>query len=587
MITLRLQLESNEALDVRSFSVHEAISTPFAATIVAVSPDEDIDLDAVIGRPATFFLEPPGRRARLWEGVVSFMEQVQAEQPEPGAPVISTYVLRLVPRLWLTTLRRQNRIFQHLDVPSIARRVLGEHGITFEARLVEPHPEQEYRVQYGESDFAFISRLLEEEGIAYWFEQGASDGDGKPTSRLVLGDAPQAAPRGEPLRFVENPTKIPGVEYISRLALSHEVRPGRHTIRDYDFLKPDYELFGNADHSAAEQLYEQYHYEHGAFTHDKDGDRRATVALQSTRRPRRNVRYSTSCLDLGPGMVFGIAGHPRKDVTTDTPLLALSATLEGTSQDDWRLSGEAAFADYPHRPERKTPLPRMSGVQSALVVGPVGQEIHTDELGRIKVQFHWDREGKRDDQSSCWVRVSQGWGGAGYGMMALPRVGQEVVVTFWEGNPDQPLVVGRVYNMKNQVPFKLPEEKTRSTWRSQSSPASGGFNEITLEDKKGEELVYLHAEKDLKQIIKHDRHVQVAEVDRTLVGTQHLVGMMPSGKKGKMSTYMEMFDQRAKLTSGMAMVLLDGDSVTITGLTVNILGFAEVNIAGGKIKLNC
>jgi type VI secretion system secreted protein VgrG len=228
----------------------------------------------------------------------------------------------------------------------------------------------------------------------------------------------------------------------------------------------------------------------------------------------------------------------------------------------------------------------MNGVQSAVVVGPAGSEIHTDDFGRIKVQFHWDREGKGDDQSSCWVRVSQGWGGAGYGMMALPRVGQEVVISFWEGNPDQPLVVGRVYNMKNQVPFKLPEEKTRSTWRTSSSPHSGGFNEMTLEDKKGEELIYLHAEKDMKQVIKHDRHVHVAEVDKTLVGAHHFVGMKPPGK-GKMTTFMEMFDQRAKLTSGMAMVLLDGDSVTITGLTVNILGFAEVNIAGGKIKLNC
>jgi type VI secretion system secreted protein VgrG len=585
MTGLRLSVETNDALDVRTFTVHEALSTPFEAAIVAVSLNEDIDIEAVVGRPASFHLDPSTHRARVWEGVVSFMEQVQPERPEPGAPAVSTYLVRIVPALWLTTQRRNNRVFQHLTVPGIARRILDEHGLSFEERLVEPHPEHEYRVQFGESDFAFVSRLFEEEGISYWFEQARGEG-GALTTRLVLSDAPHLAARREVLRFVDNPNLSPGIEYVSRVKLSHEVRPGRHTIRDYDFLKPDYELFARVNHSPKEALYEQYHYEHGAFTRDRDGQRRATIALEGTRRPKRDLRFTSSCMDLAPGVVFGVAGHPRKDVDADARLLMRSATLEGAWSSEWLLSGEAAFCDYPMRPEKKTPLPRMQGVQSAVVVGPVGEEIHTDELGRIKVQFHWDREGKRDDHSSCWVRVSQGWGGAGYGMMALPRVGQEVVVSFWEGNPDQPLVVGRMYNMKNQVPHKLPDDKTKSTWRTSTSPADGGFNELTLEDKKGEELIYMHAQKDMRQIVRHDRAIHVAEADTKTVGVHHLVSMSPFGG-GKASTYFEMFDQRAKLTSGMAMVLLDGDSVTITGLTVNILGFAEVNIAGGKIKLNC
>jgi type VI secretion system secreted protein VgrG len=586
MSELRISVDTNDALDVRSFSVREAISTPFEATVVAVSHNEDIDIEAVVGRPATFRMDPSGRRARRWDGVVSYMEQVQPEKPEPGAPALSTYLVRVVPTLWLTTHRRNNRIFQHLTVPGIARRILGEHGIRFEEQLVEPHAEQEYRVQFGESDFAFLSRLFEEEGISYWFEEARDRGD-EPVTTLVLSDAPHLAARREVLRFVDNPGRSPGLDYVSRVKLSHEVRPGRHTIRDYDFQKPDYELFARVNHATKEELYEQYHYEHGAFTRDRDGQRRAAVAMEGTRRPKRVVRYSSSAIDLSPGVVFGISGHPRKDVEPDTRLLAISSTIEGAWQSDWQLSGEAAFCDYPHRPEKKTPLPRMQGVQSAVVVGPPGEEIYTDEFGRIKVQFHWDREGKRDEHSSCWVRVSQGWGGAGYGMMTLPRVGQEVVVSFWEGNPDQPIVVGRVYNMKNQVPHKLPEEKTKSTWRTSTSPADGGFNEITLEDRRGEELVYLHAQKDMRQIVRHDRTIHVAEEDKKTVGIHHLVSMSPMDGKGKASTFFEMFDQRAKLTSGMAMVLLDGDSVTITGLTVNILGFAEVNIAGGKIKLNC
>jgi type VI secretion system secreted protein VgrG len=592
MSLLKLWLESKEVLDVRSFHVHEAMSGPFEASIVAVSTNEDIDLEAVVGHEALFFLGGPSPRHRFWRGLVSHVQEVQAEKTLPGMPALSTYFLRIVPRLWRTTQRRGNRIFQHQSVPEIVGRIFDEHGVDHLAHLTESYPRQDYRVQYGESDFAFVSRLLEEAGIGYFFEplweENADFGEGEPgdyRSVLVLSDRPGTRVKRETIAYADNPNQ--GADFVSHLRLSHDTLPGRVTLRDYDFRKPDYALFGQATHSLPEEFLEQYRYEHGAFTTDQAGNRRAAVSLEGERRRKRNVTYTSNCFDLYPGVVFSVDNHPRKDLGPEHTLLILDAVLEGTVNGEWTLSGEAAFTDYPYRPPQRTPRPTIGGVQSAVVLGPENEEIYTDEHGRVKVQFHWDREGLKDEESSCWVRVSQGWAGAAFGMIALPRVGQEVIVTFWEGNPDQPLIVGRLYNVKNQPPFKLPDEKTKSSWRSSTYPGGEGHNEITFEDRKGQEQVYVQAERDMRQLIKHDRHTQVGEVDTTLVGTQSLVAMLPAGKKGKSTTFMEMFDKRINITSGMAMVLLDGDSVTITGLTVNIIGLAGVNIAGGKIKLNC
>jgi type VI secretion system secreted protein VgrG len=209
----------------------------------------------------------------------------------------------------------------------------------------------------------------------------------------------------------------------------------------------------------------------------------------------------------------------------DKSLLVTEFSVEGTPGDEWTMSASAAFADAPYRPPQKMQKPRVNGVQSATVVGPSGQEIHTDEFGRVRVQFPWDRDGKNDDGSSCWIRVSQGWAGTGYGMIVIPRVGHEVLVGFLEGDPDQPIIVGRVYNAKQAVPHTLPENKTRSTWKSDTSLGSGGFNEIMFEDMKDKELVYEQAQKNRRRLVKNDetitighdrqKYVQNDEFDKT------------------------------------------------------------------------
>ena len=526
-----------ESLSVRRFVVHEAVSTLFQVSVWAASRNEDIDLNAIVGQPASLRVVSGWKYAllggaRLWTGMCNYMEQVQ---PEPTGE--SLYFMRIVPTLWLLTQRRGNRIYQHLSIPDIIDKLLAEWGIEPVWKIDRAqYLKLEYKVQYGETDYAFMSRLLEEAGIAFYFPDDDARG-----SRLVLGDDLQAndVRTGPPLHYVDNPNQAAEREFVTRVKLVQEVRPGSHMIRDYDFRNPDFPLFSEAPTAATapEDSYEQYHYEPGSFLAEtgkgggtpvaddkgiarydqKWGTSRAERALQATRTGRRAVSFETNTIDLWPGGVFLIANHPRMDLTETDRLLVTNFSVEGTPVDEWTMSGQAVFASQPYRPPIKTPRPVLHSVQTATVVGPPGQEIHTDEFGRVRVQFPWDREGQHDDWSSCWIRVSQGWAGMGFGSLMVPRVGQEVLVGFLEGNPDQPIIVGRVFNSKNQVPYPLPEHKTRSTWKSDSSPGSGGFNEIMFEDLTAKELVYEQAQKNRRRLVRNNETITVGRDQQALV----------------------------------------------------------------------
>jgi type VI secretion system secreted protein VgrG len=537
MPILDLSLSLGE-LSVCHFSVHDATSTLFSVSLRARTPDPSLDLAAIIGRPAAFRIESGlafARRAeRAWSGICSYIEQVEAE---PSSAGLSTYQLRIVPTLWHLTQRRGHRIFQHLAIPEIIAALLAEWSIVPTWRIDSArYPKLEYKVQYGESDYAFFCRLLEEAGISFHF----SDDTGE--SQLVLAAEPQAAsPRALPLPFVDSPNQSAELEFITGIRLAHEVRPGAHTVRDHDFRNPAFALFGEAPKANhPEDCYEQFYYRPGASLteerHDHNhGHGRAADALAGARMGREAIAFETNALDLLPGTVFSTLGHPHAGVTPGRKLLVTELSIEGAPGEEWSTSGRAVFADVPHRPPHVTPRPTVRSVQCATVVGPSGQEIHTDEFGRVRVQFPWDREGKHDDHSSCWIRVNQGWGGRGYGMHLLPRIGQEVLISFLDGDPDQPVVVGRVFNQTHPVPYRLPDHKTISTWKSDSSPGSGGFNEIKLEDKKGDELVYLQAERNQRTLVKHDetitvlrhreKHVGVNETDTTGIHRTEITGV--------------------------------------------------------------
>ncbi len=536
------------SLSVRKFSIHEALSNLFTVSVWACSENPNIDLEAIIGQPASLRIKTGWVHAKLggsryWTGIVSSIELHEAVSPSPGAKELSTYHLRIVPHLWLLTQRRNYRIHQHLSVPDIIDAMLDEWGIEKVWKIDRAkYPKLDYKVQYGETDFAFLSRILEDAGITYSFPDNDDDG-----SQLVFSDTLETAPvrSGGAIPFVDNPNQSAEQEFVSRVRLAVGVRPGAHTVRDYDFRNPAFELVGSASNGKGmETQFEQYHYEPGGFVvdagkaggkHDRSfSQTRASVALTSARIDRRLVSFETNTVDLWPSQTFCIDKHPHADITDTTKLLVTHFQLEGSPEGEWTMSGQAVFTDAPYRPAQKTPKPRVEGVQTAQVVGPAGQEIHTDEFGRVRVLFPWDRLGKQDDSSSTWIRVSQGWAGTGYGMIVIPRVGQEVLVGFLEGDPDQPIVVGRVFNAKQALPYRLPQHKTRSTWKSDSSTGSNGFNEIMFEDQSGQELVWEQAQKNRRRLVKNDESITIGhdrqklvkndEFDKTLGNLQIWVG---------------------------------------------------------------
>ncbi len=529
MAVLELTFASgDDSFSVRRFSVHESVSGLFTINVWARTPNPDADLEGIVGKPASFRVVAGWAHAklggaRLWTGVCSVIEQTQAEPTG-----LSTYVLRIVPKLWLLGQRRNYRIYQHIAIPDIIDKLLKEWSIEPVWKIDRgKYPKLEYKVQYGETDYDFFSRLLEEAGIAYTFPDDDAAG-----SKLTLGDALHGAPArpGGALPYVDNPNQESELEFVTRTRLSHEVRPGAHTVRDYDFRNPAFPLFSQADKVAGlEAKYEQYHYRPGSFLVEgakggdtpvaddqgiarydqKYGTGLAERALGGGRTGNRSVWFETNSIDLWPGMIFSIDGHPHAALAPDKKIMVTEFFIEGSSGGEWTMSGHAVFIDVPYRPPIRTAKPRVNGVQSAVVVGPKGQEIHTDEFGRVRVQFPWDREGKLDEHSSCWIRVSQGWAGTGYGMIVIPRIGHEVLVGFLNGDPDEPVVVGRVFNATEQVPYKLPQHKTRSTWKSDSSLGGNGFNEIMFEDLKGKELVYIQAQKNLRKLVKNDETITV------------------------------------------------------------------------------
>ena len=585
MPLLELSFASGEdSLSVRHFAIREEISRLFEVDVLARSPLEEIDLEKLVDAGAGFgfnsgvvFLTTT---SRVWTGICSHMELVQAE---PSG--LSTYFLKIVPALWRTTLRRNNRIFQHLTIPAIVQKVLAEWQIKPELKLSATYPTFEFRVQYGETDFAFVSRLLEEAGITYFFTHEP------PQTKLVLSDQPTAPGPRPSLPFVDNPNQEAEKEFVTKVKLTQKIKPGRVTFRDFDFRNQlDYQLFAEA-RAKTEIAYEQYHYDPGAFwvepglggdtpvaddkgiarTNEKEGKARVTRELDGARRTRRVISFKTNVLDLSPGTLMTVAPHPRGDIT-GKKLLVVQSEMEGTPDQEWTMTGESVYADAPYRPERSTIRPRIRGVQSAVVVGPAGEEIHVDEFGRVRVQFHWDREGTYNENSSCWIRVSQNWAGAGYGMLSLPRVGQEVIVEFFEGDPDRPVVTGRVFSQTRGVLYKLPENKTKSGWKTETSPGAGGFNELSFEDAKGREEIHIQAQKDYSEIVKNNQSSNVGN-NRTASVTSNdswTVGGSQSFSVGQNQSH----------TTGQS------QSNSIGASRTSSIGIAETIQAGDVIMMN-
>lgn len=612
------------------FSVHEEISRCFVARITARSSAHGLDLSKLVGYAAG--LRITGQLTRYFTGVVRSME---LSHSEPSAEGMSTYFLVLVPNLWLLSQRRGHRVFQHQTTPEIVVSIFKEWDIEHRLELKDIYPKLEYRVQYGESDLDFVQRLLEDAGVSYYFDVPYSDNQ---QSTVVLSDDVCAAEVG-PIAYHDQPPDAQAGHFCTRLHLGQVAATGSIRFRDFDFRRPDRVTEGAASSqvsSEREKSRENYHFSPGGFLIETDDASETPVAddksiarhndnvgaalaerrLVAMQYRRRSIEVESNHLHLFPGIHFRIGGapeHPRADLN-GRPWRVIESQVVGNATGEMSVTLAAVDAGEPFRSPMRTPRPRIDGVQSALVVGPPGKEIYTDEHGRVRVRFHWDREGRYDDNRSCWLRVSQELAGAGYGAVTLPRIGHEVLVEFLDGDPDQPVIVGRLYNGTAKAPFVLPANKTKSGFRTQTTPfVDGHYNEMLMDDQADNELFRWQAQRNMMRLIKNDAtyrvghdHVEVVgehrlrvvrKVDAEHVGERFLVQMVkersmrilqqgdPRLKAG--STWLEVRDKRITLTTGDAAIVLDGPDVQIYAEEgVRFSAKKDLTIKGSMLYLN-
>lgn len=424
----------------------------------------------------------------------------------PGDASADRYQLLLRPWLWWLTLASNNRVFQNKKTSEIVTSIFDEHGFSdYQLKLAGSYSPREYCVQYGESDFAFVCRLLEEEGIFWFFTHEA----GKHT--LVLGDSNDAfppCPNATTIPYLGQQMGVRELHGIRSGQLCRQAVSGTYRATDYEFTTPSTSLYSQAQAVAGPRMV----YEHpGGYTAKARGDALGKLRVDALRSEEQRFIGESDCRWLVPGHSFTLSGHDDDAANIEWVVTRVSHEV---SHQHYRNRFEAIPKSTNYRPPRTTPKPRMHP-QTAVVVGKSGEEIWTDQYGRIKIQFPWDRDGQNDELSSCWVRVVLPWSGKGFGMQFIPRIGQEVIVTFIDGDPDRPLVTGCVYNGDNTLPYALPANQTQSGIKTNSSKGGGGFNELRFEDKKDSEEVFLQAQKDFTINVLNDTTATVGH-DETL-----------------------------------------------------------------------
>ncbi len=438
--------------------------------------------------------------------------------------VFSTYYIEVVPRLWPLKLKVNSRIFQKQSVQDITLTLLEELGLTsdeFSWQCQTEYEALDYCVQYQESEFDFISRLLEENGIFYYFEHSAE------MHTVIFADDSNAS------KPIQDDSTIPYVSYaeglvtnqiINKFSYRQRLGSDRVTVKDYNFLKPTLNLLSHQD-TGSNDNYEVFAYP-GRYSEKNVGEQQASLRLEALIANREEGVGSSTVNRLVPGFIFTLDDQKRGNFSADYLITSVSHSATqrqsyeeyATNENNHYLNHFSVILnDIKFRPAARTPKPLVRGTQTAIVTGPSGEEIYTDEHGRVKVQFHWDRYGKADESSSCWIRVSQMWAGQGYGGFSLPRIGQEVIIDFEEGDPDRPLVIGRVHHGDNRTPYKLPDKKTISTLKSNSSKGGDGFNELRFDDERGKEQIFIHAEKNHDVRIKNNDFKYVGNNSHTVV----------------------------------------------------------------------
>ena len=511
-----------DALLLRRLRLEEGISRAFHVVLEAESERLDLAPTDLLGTGACVFVQLADGTRRPFHGLVTSFER------RGRTARIGHYRLELRPTLWLLSRRTNCRIFQNLSVPQIVSEVLQNAGLRdFDLRLAATYPMRDYCVQYRETDHDFVLRLLEEEGIFFYFEHEAS------RHVLVLTDTPVNAPLcpgQDAFDYHALDDGTFGRDTVREFVVRDSIEAGAIALKDYSFLDPNNHLHVQVRGKAGNPNLELYDHHPGEYGVQAAGTRLAKLRMQEQEVAAVRALGRGDGRSFLSGHRFTLRAHPHPELDGKQFLLvavhheleqpSAFSTLGGEDTTTYENSFECVPAELPYRAPNVTPRPHIGGPQTAVVTGPKGEEIHVDQFGRIKVRFHWDRLGKGDENSSCWVRVAQVWAGKQWGGLVHPRIGDEVIVEFLEGDPDRPIVTGSVYNARQMPPYALPANKTQSGFKTRSTPEGTpqNFNELRFEDKKGQEQVFLQAEKDLQFTIKNDRSGSVGHNESLTVG---------------------------------------------------------------------
>lgn len=591
----------------KSLAGTDELGRLFTYELQLTSHDDAIDLNQLLGKPMSVSVQLDGGGSRHFHGLVARCGQgVDTGQ-------FASYQVTLRPWLWMLTRTSDCKIFQHLTIPQIIKQVFRDLGFSdFEDALSRPYREWEYCVQYRETSFDFVSRLMEQEGIYYFFRQE------KDRHVLVLADAYGAhapAPGYESVPFYHPDGQHRERDHISGWKLAQEVQPGSLELNDYDFQRPSARIDVRSamprPHSAGD--YPLFDYP-GTYVQSEDGEHYARTRIEAIQSLHERVELNSNARGLGAGHVFSLSGFSRQDQNREYLIVRAEYTVTQESLETGQGNGGLQFesdltcidAHQSFRPLPATPRPIVKGPQTALVVGPEKEEIFTDSFGRVKVHFYWDRHDQSNENSSCWIRVSQAWAGKNWGSMQIPRIGQEVIVSFLEGDPDRPIITGRVYNAEQTVPYDLPANATQSGTKSRSSKGGtpANFNEIRMEDKKGEEQLYIHAERNQDIVVEvdeshsvgHDRHKSIGNDEQVTIGRNRVravkqddVLLVGSSKTDSISrSYLIEVGDNLRLVCGKSVLELNASGqINLTGVQFNFNteGSAEIN-TGGKLHLN-
>jgi type VI secretion system secreted protein VgrG len=585
----------------------EELGRLFTYDLQLTSLDANIDLNQLLGKPMSVGLQLADGGERHFHGIVAQCSQ-SIDQGQ-----FASYQVTLRPWLWLLSRTSDCRIFQNLSIPQIIKQVFRDLGFSdFEDALSRPYREWEYCVQYRETSFDFVSRLMEQEGIYYFFRHEQD------RHVLVLADAYGAhttVPGYASIPYYPKDEQQRERDHMHNWHLAQQVQPGSLELNDYDFQRPSASIDVRSamprPHTAGD--YPLYDYP-GTYVQSADGEHYARTRIEALQTLHEQIEFSGNARGLGSGHLFSLTGFSRQDQNREYLIVGIRYNIHQESLESGGGSNSAQYessltcidAQQSFRPLANTYRPIVKGPQTALVVGPKGEEIWTDQYGRVKVHFYWDRHDQSNENSSCWIRVSQSWAGKNWGSMQIPRIGQEVIVSFLEGDPDRPIITGRVYNAEQTVPYDLPENATQSGMKSRSSKGGtpANFNEIRMEDKKGLEQLYIHAERNQDIVVEvdeshsvgHDRNKSIGHDEVVTIGNDRVRAvkhddmlMVGFSKTDAISqSYLIEVGQNLRLVCGKSVLELNASGqINLTGVQINVYseGNTEIN-TGGNLHLN-